>query len=289
MKKQKKVMGSLARPMAITVKGVVFNSKNEVLLIRRSKDDPTNSGKYDLPGGTIEKDETVKETVSREVKEETGIDVEVGELIDVVEFPKDSKLFKEEKRGLRYICYAENEEIQLSDEHYGADWFPIDVAIETLNEKDGFENEKRQTILKAKKIMELKGSLDGWKRALADLENFKKRTKESNEEFRQYCIEDFVMDILPVIDNFDLSLAHVPEKEKDGGWVTGILYIKKQLSDVLESRGIVEIDCKPGDKIDERIHDVMAGTAEKGKVKKIIKKGYKLKEKVIRPVGVESE
>jgi len=80
MKKQKKVMGSLARPMAITVKGVVFNSKNEVLLIRRSKDDPTNSGKYDLPGGTIEKDETVKETVSREVKEETGIDVEGGRI-----------------------------------------------------------------------------------------------------------------------------------------------------------------------------------------------------------------
>ena len=289
MTKQKKQLESLARPMAITVKGVVFNKKGEVLLLKRSMEDKSNSGKYDLPGGSIEKNETIERALMREIKEETGLDVEKGEIVDAVEFPEESGFFKEEKRGLRYICYAQNEEIQLSDEHHSADWYSIDKAIELLNEKDGFENEKRQTILKAKQLIELKNSMSGWQRALADLENFKRRTRESNEEFRQYCLEDFVLDILPVIDNFDLSLEHIPENEKDNGWVTGILYIKKQLLDVLQNRGVMEIECKEGDKIDEKMHEVLSGKCDKGRVKKIIKKGYKIKDKIIRPVSVESE
>lgn len=288
MTKQKKQLESLARPMEITIKAVVFNKKGEVLLLKRSLEE-TNPGKYDLPGGHIEAGETMKEVMIREVKEETGVDVQVGELLGVREFPKDHKCFKQEKRGLRFVCYAQNEEIQLSDEHHSADWYPIDEAIKMLNEEDGFENEKRQTILEAKQLMEQKDAMAGWQRALADLENYKKRTKESNEEFRQYCIEDFVLEILPVIDNFDLSLEHVPEGKENDGWTAGILHIRKQLSDVLESKGVTEIPCKSGDKIDETIHEAIAGEGKKGKVKKVIKKGYKLKEKIIRPVTVESE
>lgn len=281
-------MESMARPMAITIKAVVLNGKGEILLIKRGLEE-LNGGKYDLPGGHIEAGETIEEALIREIKEETGLDVEKGEIIDAVEFPKDNKLFKEEKRGLRYICYTEGKEIQLSDEHHSADWFSVDDAIEELDEKDGFENEKRQTILKAKELLERKSSMDGWKRALADLENFKKRTADSNAEFSQYCIEDFVFEILPVIDNFDLSLKHVPEGKENDGWTTGILHIRKQLADVLEGKGVVEIKCKSGDKIDETVHEVIAGNGKKGKVKKVIKKGYKLKEKVIRPVSVEGE
>jgi molecular chaperone GrpE len=143
--------------------------------------------------------------------------------------------------------------------------------------------------LKAKQLIEQKSSMEGWKRALADLENFKKRTAESNEEFRQYCVEDFALEILPVIDNFDLSLEHVPAGKENDGWTTGILHIRKQLAGVLEDKGVIEIECKPGDEIDETIHEVIAGDGKKGSVKKVIKKGYKLKEKVIRPVSVESE
>jgi molecular chaperone GrpE len=274
--------------MAITIKAVVLNEKGEVLLIKRGLEE-LNGGKYDLPGGHIEKNETIEEALIREIKEETGLDAKKGEIIDAVEFSKDHKLFKEEKRGLRYIYYTESEEIQLSDEHYSADWFSLDDAIENLNEKDGFENEKRETILKAKELLERKSSMDGWKRALADLENFKKRTTESNAEFRQYCIEDFVIEVLPVIDNFDLSLEHVPEGKENDGWTAGILHIRKQLADVLEGKGVVEIECKSGDKIDETIHEVIVGDGKKGKVKKVIKKGYKLNEKLIRPVGVEGE
>jgi 8-oxo-dGTP diphosphatase len=90
MTKQKKQMESLARPMAITIKAVVFNKKGEVLLIKRGLEE-LNGGKYDLPGGHIEKNETIEEALVREVKEETGLDVKKGEIIDTVEFPKDNK------------------------------------------------------------------------------------------------------------------------------------------------------------------------------------------------------
>lgn len=279
---------SKTRPMALTVKSVIVNNKKEVLLLKRSKDS-LNPGKWDLPGGHLEEDETIEESIKREISEETGIEIEVGEIINAVEFDKGMKQFQEEKRGLRYICYHKSGDVEISDEHEDFAWLPIDEAIEKLSDEDGFEKEKKETLKKAKEVVELKESLSGWRRALADLENFKKRTQKANEEFRQYCLEDFVLELLPIVDNFDLALDHVPEENQDSDWLTGILHIRKQLTGVLESKGVTEIPAKPGDKVDENVHDVIVGEAKKGKIKKVIKKGYKMNERVIRAVSVEVE
>ena len=64
--------------------GVVVWKDDEVLLIRRAK--PPRSGQWSIPGGAQELGETVRETAIREVKEETGLDIEVTDLIEVVDF-----------------------------------------------------------------------------------------------------------------------------------------------------------------------------------------------------------
>ena len=64
--------------------GVVVWKDGEVLLIRRAK--PPRSGQWSIPGGAQELGETVRETAVREVREETGLDIAVTDLIEVVDF-----------------------------------------------------------------------------------------------------------------------------------------------------------------------------------------------------------
>ncbi len=129
--------------------------------------------------------------------------------------------------------------------------------------------------------------LDSWKRCQADFENYKKAQAKHQEEFRKYAKLDVTLQILPVLDNFEAALAHVPEERKDNKWVEGIVYIKKQLEDVLRSNGIEEISVKVGDKFSPEIHEAVAGEGEK--VKKVMQRGYRLDGKIIRAAKVEVE
>jgi molecular chaperone GrpE len=276
-------------PMNLTLKAVVLNDKGEVLILKRVKKEKTHGGKFDLPGGHLEKGETAEEGVKREVKEETGLNVEVSDVFMINEYPKKDELFDKIK-ALRFIAFSEDKKIVLNkEEHNEHFWLPIDEAIKKFNPKDGFENEKRETLIKAKKYLEMKNSEEGWHRAMADLENYKKRVAKNNEEFRKYCLEDFVVQLLPVLDNFSAAVEHIPEDQQKEGWVAGIMHIKNQLETVLDENGITKIDSKKGDKIDEKIHEVISGKSKKGRVKNILKAGYEMGDRVIRPVTIEVE
>ena len=98
---------------------------------------------------------------------------------------------------------------------------------------------------------------------------------------------DVIEQILPVLDNFEASLAHVPENRKENKWVEGIVYIKKQLEDVLKNNDIEEIEVKIGDKFNPEIHEAVGGDGEKQKMKKVIQKGYKLNGRILRAARVE--
>jgi molecular chaperone GrpE len=147
--------------------------------------------------------------------------------------------------------------------------------------------------------------LDGWKRCQADFENYKKMQIESQREFVKYAGQNIVLQIIPVLDNFHMSTDHIPKDQKDGGWVVGIMHIQKQLENVLAENGATEIETKVGDKFNPEIHEAVKDSSqsivhssEKEKndheprtnnqelVKKVVLKGYKMGNKIIRPVKV---
>lgn len=136
--------------------------------------------------------------------------------------------------------------------------------------------------------------LNNWKRAAADLENYKKGQAKMLGEFRKFASLDAVLQILPVLDNFNASLEHIPEDQKDSAWVTGIIYIKKQLEDILKNNGVDEIEVKEGDEFNPEIHEAVqhntnlqinADGADM-RIKTVAQKGYKIDNKVIRAAKV---
>lgn len=304
MKKEKKTIDSEPRFMALTIKAVVLNENNEVLILKRSKDNFLNAGKYDIPGGHIRENESLEDSIKREIKEETGLDSVFGQIIDVVEFPKDNPLFKEEKRGIRCICYVNFNEIKLSAEHEEYEWIPLEKAVEKFSKDDGFENEKINTILKAQELLKLKNSLNGWKRERADFENYKKRQAEERKDVIAFSNINLIAELIPVLDNFHASTDHIPEEQKNNPWVTGIMYIQKQLEKVLEDGGVEEIRIKIGDKFDPNLmeaikqetvdndqeSEIKKKDSEKNDiVKKVLMKGYKINGRVVRAVRVMVE
>jgi molecular chaperone GrpE len=282
----------LSRPMSLTVKAVVVNRETEeVLLLKRSKKVPWNAGKWDLPGGHVDEGESVEEAIKREVREETGLEVELDTVIKVSEFPKESRQFRDEKRGLRYLAFLKEgqnpQKVKLNKrEHSEFQWLSLQEAIKLMDEEDGFEKEKRETLSQVQNRLESLNSKESWVRAAAELDNFRKRAEREKEEFRKYATEDLLLDLLPVVDNFEASVAFVPEDQQDNSWVTGIMHIKNQLLRVLEDRGLEEISTQPGDPIDASIHEVVGGKGEQ--VGKVLKKGYRLNGKVVRAASIEA-
>ncbi len=286
--------------MLLTVKAVIVNKKGEVLLLKRAKNEKTHSGDYDLPGGTMEKNETVEETLKREVKEETGLNVDSGKIIKISEYPKGHEKLNELK-ALRFLVkYGADdyEKIKLNrHEHQSFEWLPIDKAIEKVPAK-GFEGEKKETLIEAKRYLEMQEAMNNWKRCLAEFDNYRKRQEEARKDTVKYATENMVMQILPVIDNFESSVAHIPEEKKDSGWVQGIMYIKKQLEDIVRENGVEEIAVKIGDSFDAKFHEAIddkncSGCKSKkkfqNKIKRVVLRGYKIGDKVIRPARVVVE
>ncbi len=287
-------------PMLITVKAVIVNKNSDILLLKRANNEKTHAGSYDLPGGTLEKGETIKNALKREIKEETGLMVGDVEIIKVSEYPIKHKKFNEIK-ALRFIVDYPNkdfEEIKLNKREHGEfEWISFDDAIKKLSD-DGFEGEKKETIISAKKYLEMKESFENWKRCLAEFDNYRKMQEEAKKDTVKYATENLVIQILPVIDNFSSSVKHIPDSEKNGAWVQGIMYIKKQLEDVLKDNGVEKIDVSVGDNFDamtcEAIDDNECNNCKKkkkfkNKIKKIILPGYKIGDKIIRPARVVVE
>lgn len=138
-------------------------------------------------------------------------------------------------------------------------------------------------------------NLDGWQRCQADFENYKKRSAESQKDLIRYATQSIILEILPVIDNFHSSTDHIPEDQKENPWVTGIMYIQKQLENIVTENGVEDIEVKAGDSFDPIYHeaiedkecsDCKVNHKYKNKIKKVLTKGYKIGDKVIRAARV---
>jgi molecular chaperone GrpE len=133
---------------------------------------------------------------------------------------------------------------------------------------------------------------DTAKRALADLQNFRKRTDEERAAFVQFANLGLLLELLPILDNFNRAFAQVPEEVAKTDWFKGALQIEQQLVGIMKRQGVTEMPPQKGQKVDAKMHDVLSTSpakdeTEKDTVIEEFEKGYMLGEKVIRPAKVK--
>ncbi len=135
---------------------------------------------------------------------------------------------------------------------------------------------------------------ENWDRLLrttADFENFKKRAAREKQEAIKYANETLLEKLIPVLDNFDMALtaAQTDSTEAAQSLLEGISMIQQQFKSVLTGAGLEEINAV-GQTFDPNFHEAVAqretAEAPEGQVIQQLRKGYKLKERLIRPATV---
>ncbi len=140
-------------------------------------------------------------------------------------------------------------------------------------------------------VEEKQAYLDGWQRDKAEFINARKRDEESKSDYLKFATQKVIEDILPVLDSFDMAMSNTATWESvSKEWRTGVEGIYSQLQGIL-SRYEVTPFAKVGDAFDPNLHHSIATVATTDKtqdhtVAVILQKGYKIKDKVLRPALV---
>tara|TARA_B100000809_G_scaffold13110_2_gene11985 strand:+ start:455 stop:1075 length:621 start_codon:yes stop_codon:yes gene_type:complete len=128
---------------------------------------------------------------------------------------------------------------------------------------------------------------DRYLRAVAELDNFRKRTVKMRAETRDDTLRDVLLQIGPMLDNFRRALGQ--ETEDVASFRQGIEIIFKQFNDILSGYGLIEIQAD-GQPFDPNLHEALAQvpSAEHppGTVMQEMEKGYMLNDRVVRPTRV---
>ncbi|MBI3109682.1 nucleotide exchange factor GrpE [Candidatus Daviesbacteria bacterium] len=132
------------------------------------------------------------------------------------------------------------------------------------------------------KVRELENQL---KRAVADYQNLEKRVQEGRSELTNFMGAELIKRLLPVLDHLERALSSASELEKESGWFKGVELAVKELNQVLQSEGLGEIQADGG--FDPTLHEAVdTRVGEDNKIIEVVRKGYTLNGKVLRPAQV---
>src|SRR5687768_5810998 len=127
-------------------------------------------------------------------------------------------------------------------------------------------------------------------RERAEFNNFRRRTAEERERAMGLAGEDLIRKVLAIADDFDRAIDARPDAIAADPWVEGVTAIDRKLRGLLESEGVNAIDSTPGTPFDPREHEAISnvpGTEhDEGSIVSEIRRGYRLRDRVLRPALV---
>ena len=128
--------------------------------------------------------------------------------------------------------------------------------------------------------------LANWQRAEADFQNYKRRTDQEREELRRFGNVSIIINLLPVLDDFERAFNALDSRLAGLSWFDGIYLIYRKLQQLLENAGVRPVEAE-GQEFDPRFHEAVAHVeGDEGKVISQVQRGYKLHDRVLRPAMV---
>ncbi len=132
--------------------------------------------------------------------------------------------------------------------------------------------------------------LDQWRRSAAEFQNFKKREERLRGERERGANLRLLRKLLPVMDDLQRAVQHVPDGFAGDDWVNGVLAIERKLWGVLEQEGVSAVDAQPGTPFDPTVHEALISVpseqVESGQIVQELERGYRHNEMVLRPARV---
>ncbi|HWP29856.1 MAG TPA: nucleotide exchange factor GrpE [Chloroflexota bacterium] len=143
------------------------------------------------------------------------------------------------------------------------------------------------------RVEELRGKADAYldllQRTQADFLNYKRRQEREREEEALGARADLLARLLPALDDLERALSHVPPDLRGHPWVEGLALVARQLRLALAKAGVERLGV-PGEPFDPRVHEAIAyeprADYAEGQVAEVLRPGYRLGPRVIRPAEV---
>ncbi len=157
------------------------------------------------------------------------------------------------------------------------------AATITPEEAEALRHELSQWQAKANEYLE------GWQRTRADFSNYKKRVERDQAQVYQNAAASVILKFLEILDDLERALKNRPQQGDGAAWADGIELIYRKLSAILEAEGVTPIQAE-GQFFDPLYHEAVVreenSGLESGQIIEVIKQGYRLGDRVLRPAQV---
>jgi len=162
-----------------------------------------------------------------------------------------------------------------------------------MPEEQQFISEEDETTLLREQLEEALREKDQFRsmaqRAQADLANYKRRTAEERTDLRRTANSQLLLKSITFGDDLDRALALVPPDAVASGWLEGLQLVLRNLAHLLASEGVTKIDAE-GQPFEPWEHEAVSYEEspgnEEGIVLRVVRDGYRLHDKVLRPAQV---
>ena len=206
-------------------------------------------------------------------------------------YPEDGKGMMADKKGKQPQVL---EEIQSQASQEGADSVADNQQETALDELEAvgealqveltdLKNELEEVRLKSEEY------LDGWQRARAEFTNYKKRVEREREQMQQTAAGNIIRRYLEIVDDLERALKNQPSEGDGAVWAGGIELIYRKLLTSLEAEGVQTLQAE-GQYFDPNLHEAISHEEslhhESGKIIEVVKNGYLLGDRVLRPATV---
>ena len=158
------------------------------------------------------------------------------------------------------------------------------VEVEALSEEEvALRNELEEWQAKANEY------LDGWQRSRAEFANYKKRVDRDQAQVYQNATGSVIRRFLDIMDDLELALKNRPQENDEAAWADGVELVYRKFSAILEAEGVTPMQAE-GQFFDPNLHEAVTHEEnpdyESGQIIEVLKQGYLIGDRVLRPAMV---